>query len=65
MAQEGNMITENIIKVKPLKVYLTAETEKGSYGQVYNLSDKTAVNYVPDLETAKQRFINFYNQFEY
>jgi len=58
------MITKDIIKVKPLKVYLSATTSKCKYGQTYNLSDKNAANYVPNLKTAKQRFMEFYNKFE-
>lgn len=64
MLRVCDMITPDKIKVKPLKVYLTAITNKGNYGQTYDLSDKTKTNYVPDLTTAKERFMDFYNQFE-
>ena len=60
------MIRENDIKTKNTNygVYLTADTEKCHYGQAYNLTDKTKVNYVGNIYTAKQRFMKFYNQFE-
>jgi hypothetical protein len=45
-------------------VYLSAETDKGNYGQHYNMKDKTEPSFVPDLRTAKQRFRTFYNQYE-
>ena len=58
------MITPDKIKVKPLKIQLTAKTVKCNYSQVYNLSDVNATNYMPNLETAKQRFMTYYNQYE-
>ena len=45
-------------------VYLSAKTERGNYGQFYNTVHPDRANYMPNIETAKQRFINFYNQFE-
>lgn len=58
------MITKDMIEVKPLKVRLSAKTDKCEYMQTYNLSDRTKADYIPDLETAKERFIDFYNRFE-
>ena len=58
------MITENMITVKPLKIALSADTKKCKYGQVYDLSNKKATNYMPDVDTAKQKFMEFYNRFE-
>lgn len=58
------MITEKQIAVKITQLVLSAETETGKYSQCYNLSDKTKTNYVPDIKTAKQQFMEFYNQFE-
>ncbi len=60
------MITKSIIAVRYTMdgVYLSAETSRGNYGQHYNMRDKTKPSFMPDLETAIQRFIRFYNQFE-
>lgn len=60
------MITKSIIKTRYTVggVYLSAKTDKGDYGQHYNTFDKTKPSFVPDVDTAKERFIAFYNQFE-
>lgn len=60
------MFTEQNIKVKNTEtgVYLSAETDCGHYGQAYNITNKTAANYVGSVAEAKQRFVKFYNKFE-
>ena len=60
------MITEDTItqKTTPTGIYLAAETEKGSYGQHYNTSDKNKPNYTRNIREAKLRFMAFYNNFE-
>ncbi|KKN21088.1 hypothetical protein LCGC14_0929140 [marine sediment metagenome] len=60
------MITKSIIAVKYTTdgVYLSAKTDKGDYGQHYNTFDKTKSSFMPDTDTAIERFVAFYNQFE-
>ena len=45
-------------------IYLSAKTKHGNYGQFYNTVHPDKANYMPNIKTAKQRFIDFYNQFE-
>ena len=60
------MITKSIIEVKYIDdgVYLSAKTDKGEYGQHYNMLDKTKPSFVIDVDTAKEQFVAFYNQYE-
>lgn len=60
------MISRTQVKVELKKagVYLSAKTKKGNYGQCYNTVHKEAANYVPSIDEAIERFIEFYNQFE-
>ena len=60
------MITENIIKIRYILdgVHLSAKTEKGNYGQYYNMKDKTKPSFAIDLKTAIKKFMAFYNKFE-
>ena len=60
------MITKNTIEIRYTTdgVYLSAKTEKGNYRQHYNMKDKTKSSFMPDIDTAKKRFLWFYNQFE-
>ena len=60
------MIKETNIRQKNTStgVYLFAKTEKGQYGQHYNLTDKSKPNYVGSVYAAKRRFMRFYNNFE-
>ena len=60
------MITKNTIAVRYTSdgVYLSAKTAKGDYGQHYNMFDKTKPSFVPDTDTAKEQFMDFYNKYE-
>ena len=52
------------VELKKAGVYLSVKTKKGNYGQCYNTIHKEATNYVPTIDAAIERFIEFYNQFE-
>ena len=60
------MIKWRDIKVKHKKdgVYLSAETNKGSYGQFYNTHCSNKRSFAWNSDEAKSKFLKFYNKFE-